>query len=784
MKKIASWTTTLLLGLAAGAAWAAPGEHRPVALDHAHLGALDRVELHRMPAVDTAKLKAEDAGKVDFDGPRRFAKALPADITPFDAGVWEDLDANHVVWRLRIESRNAKSLNFGFSRYRMPEGGYLLIYPAAQSATYDPLVLNEYTAADNKAHGQLWTAITPGSRAMLEVVVPRARLGELELELSQVNHDYVGFLNLAQNEKIGGDTSGACNIDVVCPQGDGWRDQIRGVGAYTRAGVDYCSGSLINNTANNRAMYFLTAHHCSMNTAADAASIVVYWNFENTTCRTPGSAASGGVGNGRLDQNQSGATVLANNAASDFSLIRLDTAANPAFNLYWSGWDRSTGDFAGATGIHHPAVAEKRISHSTVATTTTSYNVATVPGDGSHIHAFWQATGGITEGGSSGSPLFSPQRRIIGQLHGGPSSCSATGANRSDYYGRLSVSWNGGGTNATRLSNWLDPTGSGVMTLDGITSGGGGNVAPVANFSFTTSELTASFTDGSSDSDGTIASRSWNFGDGGTSSAASPSRTYAAAGTYSVTLTVTDNGGLSHSTTKSVTVSSSSLPVLTNGVPVNNLSATAGNSTVVYMMNVPAGATNLKFVTSGGTGDADLYVKFGSAPTDSSYDCRPYTGGNAETCNIATVQAGTYYVKLKAYTTFSGVTLTGSFTAPCTTNCGTTQTYTNTADYTISDNATVDSPITVSGRSGNAGSSVPVSVNIVHTYQGDLKVDLVAPDGSLYNIHNRTGSGTDNIIKTVNLNLSSEVLNGTWKLRVFDGAGGDVGYINSWSVTF
>jgi subtilisin-like proprotein convertase family protein len=72
----------------------------------------------------------------------------------------------------------------------------------------------------------------------------------------------------------------------------------------------------------------------------------------------------------------------------------------------------------------------------------------------------------------------------------------------------------------------------------------------------------------------------------------------------------------------------------------------------------------------------------------------------------------------------------------------------------------------------------------VHTYQGDLKVDLVAPDGSLYNIHNRTGSGTDNIIKTVNLNLSSEVLNGTWKLRVFDGAGGDVGYINSWSVTF
>ncbi|HEY5849922.1 MAG TPA: proprotein convertase P-domain-containing protein [Lysobacter sp.] len=77
-----------------------------------------------------------------------------------------------------------------------------------------------------------------------------------------------------------------------------------------------------------------------------------------------------------------------------------------------------------------------------------------------------------------------------------------------------------------------------------------------------------------------------------------------------------------------------------------------------------------------------------------------------------------------------------------------------------------------------------MTVAIVHTYQGDLKVDLVAPDGSLYNIHNRTGGSTDNVNKTVTLNLSSEPLNGTWKLRVNDNASGDVGYINSWSVTF
>ncbi|MEZ5463527.1 M4 family metallopeptidase [Dokdonella sp.] len=220
---------------------------------------------------------------------------------------------------------------------------------------------------------------------------------------------------------------------------------------------------------------------------------------------------------------------------------------------------------------------------------------------------------------------------------------------------------------------------------------------------------------------------------------------------------------------------------LTNGVAVTGIGASSGSS-VNYTLVVPAGATGLSFVMSGGTGDADMYVKFGSAPTDTSYDCRPYKSGNAETCTIATAQAGTYYVRLKAYSTFSGVSLKGSYSAGG--GGGGTQTYSNGTNYTISDNSTVDSPITVSGRSGNAPSNASVTVAIVHTYQGDLKVDLVAPDGTLYNIHNRTGGSADNINKTVTFNLSSEALNGTWKLRVNDNAGGDTGYIDSWSVTF
>ena len=219
---------------------------------------------------------------------------------------------------------------------------------------------------------------------------------------------------------------------------------------------------------------------------------------------------------------------------------------------------------------------------------------------------------------------------------------------------------------------------------------------------------------------------------------------------------------------------------LSNGVPVSNISATTGNA-ANYTMAVPAGSSNLNFVMSGGTGDADMYVKFGSAPTTSSYDCRPYKSGNAETCTFATPQTGTYYVMLRAYSSFSGVSLTGSYTAG-----GGTQPsfFENTADFTINDNSTIESPLAVSGRTGNAPSTLKVNVTIYHSYKGDLKVDLIAPDGSVYVLHNRAGGSADNIIASFTVNASSEVANGTWKLRVNDNANGDTGYLDKWSLQF
>ncbi|GAA2494594.1 serine protease [Streptomyces thermolineatus] len=109
----------------------------------------------------------------------------------------------------------------------------------------------------------------------------------------------------------------------------------------------------------------------------------------------------------------------------------------------------------------------------------------------------------------------------------------------------------------------------------------------------------------------------------------------------------------------------------------------------------------------------------------------------------------------------------------------------NTANYNIVDRGTVESPITVTGVSGNAPSALQVSVDIKHTYSGDLQIDLVAPDGTAYRMKNTgTGGSADNVITTYTVNASSEVANGTWKLRVYDAYTYDTGYIDSWAMQF
>ena len=217
--------------------------------------------------------------------------------------------------------------------------------------------------------------------------------------------------------------------------------------------------------------------------------------------------------------------------------------------------------------------------------------------------------------------------------------------------------------------------------------------------------------------------------------------------------------------------------VLVNGVALIDLAGSKGSNRY-YSVQIPAGASNLLISIAGGNGDADLYVRAASRPTASTYDCRPFSAGNAESCSIPVPVAGTYHVMLTGYSAYSAVRLKASWgLLPA-------QTYSSNEALDILDNRTVESPISVTGRTANAPAATPVTVDISHGWRGDLKVELLAPGGRAYLLSNYEGGSADDIKQTFEVDLSKEALNGVWTLRVNDKASGDTGRLNGWSITF
>ena len=411
---------------------------------------LSAVPQVQVPFPNLAAVRAEDEQRESQGGAPRFAIPNEVLVSPATDGVWKDLDARTRQWHLRITSAGALSLNLGFGAYYMPPGGQLWIYAA--NGTY---ALEPYTDFDNADHGELWTAVVLSDDIIVEVTIPRAVERELILQLTSINVGYRGFGALTA------DKSGACEINVICPDGDGWRNEIPAIAVISTGGSRFCTGFMVNNTAQNQVPYFMTANHCGI-TSSNAASLVVYWNFFSPTC--------GVHGGGSLSTHQSGSTFRAAWSTSDFTLVQLSQSPNPAWGITYAGWDRRDVNATSIVGIHHPNCDEKSISFSVNATAVTSYLGSSTPGDGTHLKTLWQTSPnrGATEPGSSGSPLFDQNHRVLGQLHGGYSACGAS--DMRDWYGRFFKSWTGNATNSTRLSNWLDPNNTGLQYVDTLST--------------------------------------------------------------------------------------------------------------------------------------------------------------------------------------------------------------------------------------------------------------------------------------------------------------------------
>ncbi|MCG8927979.1 S8 family serine peptidase [Lentzea sp. CC55] len=204
----------------------------------------------------------------------------------------------------------------------------------------------------------------------------------------------------------------------------------------------------------------------------------------------------------------------------------------------------------------------------------------------------------------------------------------------------------------------------------------------------------------------------------------------------------------------------------TGGVPGVSVTNPGNQSTAL------GGTANLTLSASGGT--APYTWSATGLPTGLSI------GSSSGVVSGTATVAGTYNVTVTATASAGG---SGSTSFTWTVGSATCAPQTNGTDVAIRDNTTVTSTVVFSGCTGTASASSSVEVHIKHTYRGDLVVDLVAPDGSVYNLHNRAGGSADNIDQTYAVNLSSETRNGTWTLRVRDAATADVGSIDTWTLT-
>ena len=407
-----------------------------------------------MPNFDLDKMLQEDAQDEATGGvPFRFAKPFAVNYNLNNSGTWETLSNGDRIWRLKIQSPRAHSLNVIFDDYHLPESAKLFLYNADRTH-----VLGAFTAANNKESRHLPTAPVAGDILIIEYFEPTDVAFRGQLQIGQVAHDYKGiFSKLEQLEKdwLFG-SSNACNIDINCVQGNAWQDEKRAVCRIIINGGGLCSGSLVNNTSQDGTPYFLTADHC-VNTQAEATSLIFYFNYESPTC---------GGGDGQTNQTISSSTLRANHPNSDFALLEMSAIPPASYNAYYLGWNNVNTAATSSTGIHHPAGDVKKISVDNDAAANAGFNINWNDGVTTPPNTHWQVgfDQGATDGGSSGSPLLDQNSRVVGQLHGGGAGCPAGSA---FYYGKFSYSWNNFSAANQQLAVWLDPIGTGANTLNG-----------------------------------------------------------------------------------------------------------------------------------------------------------------------------------------------------------------------------------------------------------------------------------------------------------------------------
>ncbi len=423
----------------------------------------NNIDNHNFSAPDIKKIQEQDMLAQQKGDAYRYGVDVPVNLNIDNSGTWDNLPDGRKIWRLQITVKGAPALGVYYNKFYIPVGGLLYLYNSDKTE-----VIGAFTNKTNIKGEEFATELLSGESIILEYVSPEFPTKKPQINITSVSYAYrsLGFLKKQFKQEILG--SDPCEVNINCPEGDNWQDEKRGVARISiKIGSSYylCSGSLVNNTNQDCTPYFLSAYHCGENaTESDLNQWIFYFNYESSSC-------SGTTGS--LSQSVTGATLKAEAAnnigtTSDMLLLELNQAVPSSYNPYYNGWTRSTTASTSGVGIHHPSGDIKKISTYT-STLTNYYNT--------HWKVYWAATTtnhGVTEGGSSGSPLFNSNGLIVGTLTGGGSYCTAP--NDPDYYGKFSFHWSSNGsTDDKQLKPWLDPGNTNVTTLNGTNYPCGGS---------------------------------------------------------------------------------------------------------------------------------------------------------------------------------------------------------------------------------------------------------------------------------------------------------------------
>jgi hypothetical protein len=410
-----------------------------------------------MPYQDNDLLMEKEKNLSEAEIGFTFGEEISVNYTLENSGVWDTLPDGSRLWRLGIYSANAYSLNLIFDTFYIPAGSNLFIYTADKL-----FVGGSFTEENNNRWGNFATALFPNDEIVLEYYEPAHNKGLGKINLTTVVHGYKDFFFKQGMYGI----SGMCNIDVNCPEGENHQQAKRAVALILRGGAAHCSGTLLNNTAQDGTPFFLTANHCLK---GNLSNWVFIFNYESSEC--------GGT-QPKTSYSYNGATLLASHKHSDFALLLLNDTPSKEATPYYAGWDRRDIAVANTAGIHHPRGDFKKISINNNSVRSSKWDEEdTVFPDNTH----WEVVAwskGTTERGSSGSGLFNINEQLIGQLEGGFADCTGNLPDGDgDWYGKLSYSWtNGNSDDRNRLDYWLDPINSEVEVLSGYDPYGTDNI--------------------------------------------------------------------------------------------------------------------------------------------------------------------------------------------------------------------------------------------------------------------------------------------------------------------